>query len=68
MLVYIRTTCNIYPPIARIIAFSDLEKVIIKLTCGGARLFPIITRIDNGIHTGYIHCFTVFSPYQKPIV
>jgi hypothetical protein len=50
-LVYIRTTCNTYPPITRIIAFIGLEKVIIKLTCGGARLFPIITKIDNGIHT-----------------
>ena len=37
------------------ISFSDLEKVIIKLICGGARLFPIITRIHTGdIHT-YIH-------------
>jgi len=50
-LVYRRTACNTYPPVTRIIAFSGLEKVIIKLTCGGARLFPIITKIDNGIHT-----------------
>ena len=50
-LVYTRTTCNTYPPITKTIAFSGLEKVIIKLTWGGARLFPIITKIDSGIHT-----------------
>ena len=33
------------------IAFSGLEKVIIKLTCGGARLLPIIINVANGIHT-----------------
>jgi hypothetical protein len=48
-LVYIRATCNTYPPITRIIAFSGLENVIIKLTCGGARLLPIITKTPNGI-------------------
>ena len=32
------------------IAFSGLEKVIIKLTCGGARLLPIITMAASGIH------------------
>jgi hypothetical protein len=65
MLGYIRTTtCNIYSPITRVIAFSDLEKVIIKLTCGGARLFPIITRIDNGIRTLLYYILSV----SKPIV
>jgi hypothetical protein len=49
-LVYIRTPCNTYPPKTRITAFSGLEKVIIKLTCGGARLLPIIIIVANGIH------------------
>ncbi len=49
-LVYIREHCNTYPPITRIIAFSGLEKVIIKFTCGGARLLPTIIRVANGIH------------------
>ncbi len=50
-LVYIRAICNKYPPIIRIIALIGLENVIIKLTCGGARLLPTITRAANGIHT-----------------
>ncbi|VFJ14945.1 protein of unknown function [Candidatus Nitrosocosmicus franklandus] len=29
---------------------SGLEKVIIVLTCGGARLLPIITKAARGIH------------------
>jgi hypothetical protein len=37
-LVYIRITCNTYPPTIRIIAFS------------GARLLPIITKAAIGIH------------------
>ena len=49
-LVYISAPCNTYPPIIRIIAFSGLENVIIKLTCGGARLLPTITKAANGIH------------------
>ena len=48
-LVYIRAICNTYPPIIRIIALSGLEKLIIKLTCGGARLLPIITKAAIGI-------------------
>jgi hypothetical protein len=50
MLVYIRAACNTYPPMIRIVAFTGLEKVIIKSTCGGARLLPIITRAASGIH------------------
>ena len=49
-LVYIRITCNTYPPTIRIIAFSGLEKVIINLTWGGARLLPMMTKAANGIH------------------
>jgi hypothetical protein len=49
-LVYIRPACNTYPPITRTIAFTGLEKVIIKSTCGGARLLPIITRAASRIH------------------
>ncbi|HEX5905322.1 MAG TPA: hypothetical protein VFY50_04685 [Candidatus Nitrosocosmicus sp.] len=48
-LAYINPTCRKYPPTIKIIAFSGLEKVIIKLTCGGARLLPIITRAAMGI-------------------
>lgn len=46
---YISATCNTYPPITRIAAFSGLEKVIIKITCGGARLLPTIIKTANGI-------------------
>ena len=49
-LLYIRIPWNTYPPKIRTIAFSGLEKVIIKLTCGGARLLPIIINAANGIH------------------
>ena len=49
-LAYIKAICNTYPPTINIIAFSGLEKVIIKLTCGGARLLPTITRAAKGIH------------------
>jgi hypothetical protein len=49
-LVYIRAPCNTYPPTTRIIAFSGLEKVNNKLTCGGARLLPIIIRVANEKH------------------
>jgi hypothetical protein len=48
-LAYIKAICNIYPPTIRIIAFSGLEKVIIKLICGVARLLPIITNAAIGI-------------------
>jgi hypothetical protein len=41
---YIKAICNTYPPTIRTIAFNGLEKVIIRLTRGGARLFPIITK------------------------
>lgn len=47
--VYIRATCRIYPPTIKTIAFSGFEKVIIKFTCGGARLLPMITRMAKGI-------------------
>jgi hypothetical protein len=50
-LVHIRAICNTYPPTIRTIAFIGLEKVIIKLTCGGARLLPTITMAASGIHT-----------------
>jgi hypothetical protein len=46
---YVPWFYSTYPPRTRIIAFSGLEKVIIKLTCGGARLLPIITMAANGI-------------------
>ncbi|WP_458720755.1 hypothetical protein [Candidatus Nitrosocosmicus sp. R] len=49
-LLYIRITWNTYPPKIRTIAFSGLEKVIIKLTCGGARLLPMMINVANGIH------------------
>ena len=39
-----------YPPTIRITAFSGLEKVIISLTWGGARLLPMITKAAIGIH------------------
>jgi hypothetical protein len=48
-LVYIKLACNAYPPAIRITAFNGLEKVIIKLTCGGARLLPTITKTAIGI-------------------
>jgi hypothetical protein len=49
-LVYIRAPCNTYPPTTRITAFSGLEKVIIRLTCGGARLLPTIITVARGMH------------------
>ena len=48
-LVYIKAICNTYPPITKIVAFNGLEKVIIKLTWGGARLLPMITNAAIGI-------------------
>jgi hypothetical protein len=48
-LVYIRAICNTYPPIIRIIALNGLEKLIIRLTCGGARLLPTITKAAIGM-------------------
>jgi len=48
-LVYIKAICNTYPPTIRIIAFNGLENVIIRLTWGGARLFPIITKTAIGM-------------------
>ncbi|HEY9399368.1 MAG TPA: hypothetical protein VIP29_05690 [Nitrososphaeraceae archaeon] len=46
---YIRAICNTYPPIIRIIALNGLEKLIIRLTCGGARLLPTITKAAIGM-------------------
>ncbi len=48
-LVYIKATCRTYPPTIKTIAFSGLEKVIIRFTCGGARLLPMITKTANGM-------------------
>jgi hypothetical protein len=48
-LVHIKAICNTYPPKTRIIAFNGLEKVIIRLTWGGARLLPMITKAVIGI-------------------
>jgi hypothetical protein len=39
-----------YPPTISTIAFNGLENVNIKFTCGGARVLPIITSNDIGIH------------------
>ena len=49
-LAYIKAVCSMYPPTIKMIAFSGLEKVIIILTCGGARLLPMITKAAIGIH------------------
>jgi hypothetical protein len=48
-LAYINAICKTYPPTIRIIAFNGLEKVIIRLTWGGARLFPMITKTAIGM-------------------
>ena len=48
----IKAICNTYPPTISTIAFTGLENVIIRWTCGGARLFPTMTKRDNGIQ-GY---------------
>ena len=65
-IVHFRPTCNTYPPIIRIIAFSGLENIIIKLTCGEARLLPTITRAANGIHAYSALLNYPFTPIQTP--
>ena len=47
MLAYIRASWSTYPPIISTIAFIGLENVIISLTCGEARLLPIIIKTAN---------------------
>lgn len=60
-LVYTRAPCSTYPPTARMTAFNGLEKVVIRLTCGGASLSPTIIKVAIGMHANRV----LLYPFHK---